>query len=517
MKQDDHYLRTELYELVRATPAIFEFLQLGVLDGIWYWDLEEPKHEWMSARFWDVLGYNPAQRKHLAAEWQDLIFAEDLATAVDNLERHCANPDHPYDQLARYRHKDGSIVWVRCRGIAIRDAEGKPTRLLGAHTDVTSLKETEEQLKNKTEGLERAEEELQKANNELETRVAERTAELEAANSDLRRLEAKLEAENIFLREEIDGLSVPEDVVGRSHLWKQVLHQVEQVAGSDATVLFLGETGTGKCVLAHHLHSQSARSDRPFVKINCAVLPASLIESELFGHERGAFTGATTAKAGRFELADNGTVFLDEIGDLPLDLQPKLLRVLNDGEFERVGSTKTRKTDVRVIAATNRKLKQALAEGRFREDLYYRLSVFPLELPPLRKRPEDIPLFVWYFLKEFGARHGKQITEVSQKTMAVLRSYSWPGNVRELRNVIERALILSPGSRLMLAPGFEPASTATPAESSVALEDVARAHILQVVEECGWRIRGKGNAAERLGINPSTLRSRMKKMGIERP
>ncbi len=363
----------------------------------------------------------------------------------------------------------------------------------------------------------RAEEELQKAHDELETRVAERTAKLKAANNDLRRLEAKLEAENIFLWEEIEGLSEPADVVGKSPLWKRVLYQVGQVAATDATVLFLGETGTGKCVLAHHLHRKSARAGRPYVKINCAVLPASLIESELFGHDRGAFTGATQAKAGRFELADGGTVFLDEIGDLPLDLQPKLLRVLNDGEFERVGSTKTRKTNVRVIAATNRNLKQALAEGRFRQDLFYRLSVFPLELPPLRKRPEDIPLFVWYFLREFGTRHGKQITDVSQKTMAVLCSYSWPGNVRELRNVIERALILSHGSRLTLAPGFAPESTATPEARFVELEDVARAHILQIVEECDWKIRGKGNAAERLGINPSTLRSRMKKMGIERP
>jgi len=288
------------------------------------------------------------------------------------------------------------------------------------------------------------------------------------------------------------------------------------VAPTDSNVLILGETGTGKELIARAIHSRSRRSDRPLVVVNCAALPSTLIESEFFGHEKGAFTGALTRKIGRFEVADGGTILLDEIGDLALDLQAKLLRVLQQGEFERIGSTTTMKVDVRVIAATNRRLEKEAASGVFRSDLYYRLSVFPIELPPLRERPDDISLLVWYFIAKSQRKLGKNITEVPRKTMEALTAYAWPGNIRELENVIERAVILSSGRTLRVDESF--ASVNAQRRTSAAdktLADVERAHILRVIEECGGHIKGNNNAAARLGLNPSTLRSRMKKLGIE--
>ena len=296
-----------------------------------------------------------------------------------------------------------------------------------------------------------------------------------------------------------------------------MLQQVERVAVTDTTVLILGETGTGKELIARAIHHHSARKDRPLVKVNCAALPPTLIESELFGHEKGAFTGALTRKMGRFELADAGTIFLDEIGELPLDLQAKLLRVLQDGTFERLGSVQTTTVDVRVIAATNRHLVQQVAAGHFREDLYYRLNVFPVTLPPLRERREDIPLLVWYFIAKCQGKLGKPIERIPERAMATLVAYHWPGNIRELANVIERAIILSPGTTLVVDEALGSSELADPSIlSTQPLEEVERVHILAVLDACQWRIKGEGQAAERLGLHPSTLYSRMKKLGIER-
>ena len=272
---------------------------------------------------------------------------------------------------------------------------------------------------------------------------------LQTALTEVAQLQERLQAENSYLREEIRSDANFEEIVGRSPALMQVLHQVERVAVTDTTVLILGETGTGKELIARAIHNRSTRKDRPLVKVNCAALPSTLIESELFGHE-GAFTGAFTRKVGRFELADAGTIFLDEIGELPLDLQAKLLRVLQDGEFERLGAVQTTSVDVRVIAATNRNLVQHVASGNFREDLYYRLNVFPVTLPPLRERREDLPLLVWYFITRYQGKLGRTIERIPERTMAAFLAYHWPGNIRELANVIERALILSPGSTLIV-------------------------------------------------------------------
>jgi transcriptional regulator with GAF, ATPase, and Fis domain len=292
---------------------------------------------------------------------------------------------------------------------------------------------------------------------------------------------------------------------------RKVLGQVEQVARTDATVLLLGETGTGKELLARAIHRLSARKDRPLVTVNCASLPPTLIESELFGREKGAYTGALTRMAGRFELADRSTLFLDEIGELPLELQSKLLRFLEEGSFERLGSSKPIHVDVRIVAATNRDIGQEVKDGKFRRDLFYRLNVFPIVIPPLRERREDIPLLVRAVVKEFQKKMGKEIESIPKKTMEALRTYSWPGNVRELRNLIEHAMILSKGKILNIQVP-KPASSET--YSAGTLEDMERMHVMAVLEKTGWRISGQGGAAELLGLKRTTLYSKIKKLGI---
>jgi formate hydrogenlyase transcriptional activator len=331
---------------------------------------------------------------------------------------------------------------------------------------------------------------------------------------EIEELKQRLERENIYLREEIQLLVEHTEIVGQSVAMKKVLSQAEQVAQTDSTVLLLGETGTGKELLARAIHKMSARKERPLVTVNCASLPPTLIESELFGRERGAYTGAMTKMIGRFEIADGSTLFLDEIGELPLELQSKLLRVLEDGTFERLGSTRPLHVNVRIIAATNRDIAHDVKEGKFRKDLYYRLNVFPIEIPPLRERPEDIPLMVWSFAREFQKRMGKEIESIPTKTMQALQSYSWPGNVRELRNAIEHAMILSKGKSLVVnVPKRASSETDAPGN----LEDMERSHIKAALERTGWRVAGEGGAAEVLGLKRSTLVSRIKKLGIRRP
>ena len=307
-----------------------------------------------------------------------------------------------------------------------------------------------------------------------------------------------------------------EQIIGNSPALESVLEQVEQVAPTDSTVLIQGETGTGKELIARAIHNLSARCGRPFVKLNCAAIPFDLLESELFGHERGAFTGAIAQKIGRFELADKGTLFLDEVGDIPPGLQPKLLRVLQEQEFERLGSTRTHQVDVRLVAATNRKLADMVKRNEFRSDLYYRLNVFPLPLPPLRARREDIPALVEHFVGIYGRRIGRQIEQIPPETMSALISHQWPGNIRELQNFIERSVILTSGN--VLHSPLANLKSAPEAESlgAITLEDAERDHIRKTLEQTRWVVAGPNGAAARLGIKRSTLYFRMQKLGISR-
>lgn len=336
------------------------------------------------------------------------------------------------------------------------------------------------------------------------------------AMSQVEDLKDKLEAENSYLQQEIETEHNFHEIITQSIPFKALLANLEQVAVTDATVLITGESGTGKELLARAIHDISPRSGRPLVKVNCAVLPANLIESELFGHEKGAFTGAVSRKVGRFELADHGTLFLDEIGELPLELQAKLLRALQEGEFERLGGTQTQKVNVRVIAATNRLLEKEVDEGRFRADLYYRLNVFPVHSLPLRERKEDIALLVKHFVDKFAAKLGRRITNIPKRAMNALQAYDWPGNIRELENVIERAVILSPEDKLELGDWI-PRKKNTPSTSELdTLANFERKYILEVLHKTSWRVSGEKGAAKILGMKPTTLESRMKKLGIRR-
>ena len=360
-------------------------------------------------------------------------------------------------------------------------------------------------------------------NMNLDRIVNERTQELTQTNAALAKalaeveeLKERLVAENAYLQLENDLHYNFGEVIGQSEALREVFSRIESVAPQDSTVLLLGETGTGKGMLARAIHAKSPRSDRPMVMVNCANLPANLIESELFGREKGAFTGANTQQIGRFELADKGTLFLDEIGELPLELQAKLLQVLEEKEFCRLGSPRTIKVNVRIIAATNRDLQEEIARGRFREDLYYRLSIFPVEMPPLRQHREDIPLLVQHFLAKFCREMGKKIVRVSEATLKKLVDHSWPGNVRELENVIERAVITTQGDTLQVLDQFSPSAPELEEENGhLALSELERVHILKVLRQTRGRIEGKSGAAELLGLHPSTLRGRMRKHGIQ--
>jgi len=329
----------------------------------------------------------------------------------------------------------------------------------------------------------------------------------------------RLRGLNLYLQEELQGSEAEGDLIGASEGLRAVMENVRQVAVTEASVLLLGETGTGKEVIARAIHAASTRKDQALVTLNCAAIPRDLVENELFGHEKGAFTGALARKLGRFELADKGTLFLDELGELPLDLQAKLLRVLQEGEFERVGGTETRKVDVRILAATNRDLARRARDGSFRADLYYRLNVFPITLPPLRHRKEDVPLLVQHFVRRYAEKYGKSIAAIPAHAMNALEAHDWPGNVRELQHMIERAVILTRGAELAFDAGIlDPAPSGQLGPPPIeTLEAAERAHILKALEACGWRVSGRGGAADLLGLRPSTLDFRMKKLGINRP
>jgi transcriptional regulator with GAF, ATPase, and Fis domain len=373
--------------------------------------------------------------------------------------------------------------------------------LRGSNRDVTEKKQSEEQLR--------------------------------TAFAEIQRLRDRLEADNTYLREQVEPGAGFEGMVGRSDALRSVMTRVQQVAPTSSTVLLQGETGVGKELVAHALHNLSPRRQRPLVKLNCAALPPSLVESELFGHEKGAFTGAVERRKGRFEIADGSTLFLDEIGELPLELQAKLLRVIQDGEIERVGGTATLKTDVRLVAATNRRLEEEVKAGRFRQDLWYRLNVFPITIPPLRERRADVPALVAHLVEKHCRTLGRPVLQVSQGALQDLQAHDWPGNVRELEAVVERAVIISTGPVLrgddLFPPGERPTAPggasekAIPAKSPIPggperpLAELERDLILATLERTYWRLEGEHGAAAILGMNPSTLRSRMRKHGLRRP
>ena len=389
--------------------------------------------------------------------------------------------DKGAELLVEYRapDKNGQERWMLSRGRLIRmKSASTPPRLMGVTIDITQQKSMEQQLQGQLE--------------------------------EIRQLRRQLELENSYLRNEVAGGGKTKDLIGFDSM-QRLRMQIEQVARTDSTVLIQGETGTGKELVAETVHRQSERSQRILVKVNCAALPAALVESELFGREKGAFTGALSRQIGRFELADGATLFLDEIGEMPIETQSKLLRVLQAGEFERLGSPRTIKVDVRVIVATNRDLLAEVEQGRFRRDLYYRLNVFPLTVPPLRERIDDIPQLVWEFVNEFGEKMGKKIRRIANDDMCALMAYAWPGNVRELRNIIEHAMIVSRGDRLEIDCPRAVKSSVVPGGT---LEEVERRHIEATLIATGGRIKGPGAAAQRLGLNPSTLYSRMRKLGI---
>ncbi|HEX8031562.1 MAG TPA: sigma-54 dependent transcriptional regulator, partial [Vicinamibacterales bacterium] len=339
---------------------------------------------------------------------------------------------------------------------------------------------------------------------------------LQSSLSEIRRLRDRLHEENVTLRRAVrDRIGSRGVVVGQSAAVRHVMDQIGQVAMTDSTVLLLGETGTGKELFATQIHELSRRRSHAMVQVNCGAIPATLIESELFGREKGAFTGALTRQIGRFELANHSTIFLDEIGELPLDVQIKLLRVLEARKIERLGSSQPINVDVRIIAATHRQLEQKIAEGSFREDLFYRLNVFPIRVPPLRERSDDIPLLVNRFVEEFSQAFNKPIEELAPQNIETLQRYSWPGNIRELRNVVERAMIMTTSRRLTIS--VPSSSAAAQAKQTDNLKDLERAHILSVLESTGWRIRGTGGAAARLGLKPTTLETRLARLGLSRP
>jgi PAS domain S-box-containing protein len=416
----------------------------------------------------------------LADGWTQDIHPEDYDAV---LETYMTTLEHrePLELEYRLRRSDGEYRWVYSSGVPRFSPDGTFLGYIGSAIDITERKESE---------------------------VA-----LQTAHEELHQLKNQLEAENIYLQQELQLDEKFGEIVGQSDAIKYVLFKINQVAPTDSTVLITGETGTGKELAARAIHGASPRKDRPLIKVNCGALSPTLIESELFGHEKGAFTGASGRKQGRFEVANGGTIFLDEIGELPPELQVKLLRVIQENEFERLGGSKTIKVDVRIIAATNRNLKLEVEQGTFREDLWYRLNVYPITMPPLRQRKDDIPLLIEHFVSTYTKKAGKTISSVSPRVMQSLQVHSWPGNVRELANVIERAVIHTQGSVLQVVDQFDEVADEIPTQT---LEEVEREYIIRTLENTGWRIEGKYGAARILGLNPSTLRTRMLKLGIQR-
>ncbi len=413
----------------------------------------------------------------------DFIFENDRAEHQRALQARVEGEKSTYER--KIKRLDGESRWVLVSSSPMFDQEGRFCGSVALVTDITERKRAEINLKN--------------------------------AYREIAELKNQLEAEKVYLQEEIRLEHNFEEIIGASDEIKYTLFRVEQVAKTDSVVIISGETGTGKELIARAIHSAGVRADRPLIKVDCAVLPEQLIESELFGHEKGAFTGAVKMRKGRFELAHRGTIFLDEIGELPMVLQSKLLRVLQDGEFERLGGSRTLKTDVRIIAATNRDLEALVQTGNFRKDLWYRLNVFPITIPSLRARKDDIPLLTDHFVGKIGKKIGKNIDQIPKSVMNELTNYDWPGNIRELEHVIERAIITTSGDSLHLTEQLSNGSDNAESEVMKSHADMEHDHITRVLELTGWIIEGPKGAARILEIHPNTLRYRMKKLGIQRP
>ncbi len=427
-----------------------------------------------------MFGYSKEELEAMSTN--DLTHSEDLGVSSKFIQQATSGSVDQQRFVKRYIHKDGHIVWGEVSSTIVRDDAGNPQYFISYVQDISESKQSE--------------------------------IELRGAFTEIEQLKKQLEAESSYLQDEIKLEHNFENIIGQSESLQYVLHRVEQVARMESPVLIMGETGTGKELMARALHKLSPHSKRALVKVNCAALPRELIESELFGREKGAFTGATTTQLGRFELAKGSTLFLDEIGELPLELQAKLLRVLESGEFERLGSSRTLHSDARIIAATNRVLEEEVRKGHFRDDLWYRLKVFPITVPPLRERPEDIPLLVKWFVDQLTRKMGKRVAEIPKRTMQMLQSYPWPGNVRELMHAVEVAMIIAQGKKLK----FELPQIADTALSDFkSFEEMERDYILRVLKAKNWKIGGDNSAASTLGMHVNTLRGRMKKLGIKQP
>ncbi|MDY0350287.1 MAG: sigma 54-interacting transcriptional regulator [Desulfobulbaceae bacterium] len=448
-----------------------------------YWRDANGSFRYVSPSCERITGYPPAAFVERPALVHEIVLPADR----EIWEGHCRDSMEEMKRREvqfRIVRRDGEVRWIEHACQPVVADSGKVLGFRVSNRDVTRRKTIENELRQA----------------------------LEAVQS----LKEHLEAESLYLKEEIALEHDYTNIIGNSNALQYVLFKVEQIAASDTTVLILGETGTGKELIARAIHSRSARGGRSLVKVDCASLPADLIESELFGHEKGAFTGAHARHIGRFELADGTSIFLDEIGELPLELQAKLLRVIQDGEFERVGGNRTIRVDVRVIAATNRNLEEDVRQGKFRMDLWYRLNVYPLTVPSLRDRGEDIPLLVNHFVNRFAHKQGKKINTVPRPVMEALRKYPWPGNIRELENVIERAVINTTGTSLRLPEGLREVRNGMNNEFKT-LRDMEREYILKVLDKTGWKVSGANSAAEILGMDRSTLRARMKKLNIRKP
>src|SRR5664280_324232 len=452
--------RKRVEKMLRDSEARLSLAAASANAGLWTLDAETGQI-WATEKTHHLFGL-PLNEEMNIGKVLALVHPEDQETLRQVIEEAMRSGD---DSRVEYRIQrlDGSVRWIASRGRRQAGSDSEPDRLMGGSTDITESKQ----------------------------------------------VELRLQAESEYLKDEIEEEGRFANIVGQSIRLKKVFQQIEQVAPTDSIVLIMGETGTGKELVARAIHNLSRRKERVMVKVDCSSLPSSLIESELFGREKGAYTGALTKQLGRFELANGSTLFLDEIGELPLELQAKLLRVVQEGQFERLGGPKTVSIDVRIIAATNRDLAQRVKEGLFRQDLYFRLNVFPIHVPPLRERQEDIPLLTWRFVRDLERKMGKKVESISRKNMEMLQRYPWPGNVRELRNMIEQALIFTSGSQLDLQMPDAQEATLLPT-----LKGIEQRHILAVLEQTGWRVKGSGGAAELLGIKPTTLYTMMQRLGI---